>query len=123
MTTTLQRPAPTPDAASGTTGEETSRRRELRKLVVLAVGALLVASMLPVALRLGGLSDGSSAAPFSMVPRAVLVAAVAAPVAVWAAISLRDTAVRTFGGVGGDVIGAGVEVALTVLLVLLTVAW
>lgn len=89
-------------------------------LVVLAVGALLVASVLPVALLLG---DGSSAAPCWMVARAVLVAAVAAPVAVWAAISLRDKAVRTFGGVGGDVIGAGVEVALTVLLVLLTVAW
>lgn len=58
-----------------------------------------------------------------MTTRAVLVAAAAVPVAIWAAISLRDKAASTFGGVGGDVIGAGVEVALTVLLVLLTVAW
>lgn len=92
-------------------------------LVVVAVGALLVASVLPVALLLEGLGDGSSASPFWLTTRAVLVAAAAAPVAVWAAVWLRDKAVRTFGGVGGDVIGAGVEVALTVLLVLLTVAW
>lgn len=92
-------------------------------LVVLAVGALLVASVLPVALLLGGLGDGSSTAPSGSTARALLVAAAAVPAAIWAAISLRDRAASTFGGVGGDVIGAGVEVALTVLLVLLTVAW
>lgn len=89
-------------------------------LVALAVGALLVASVLPVALLLGGLGDGSSTGSAA---RALLVAAAAVPAAIWAAISLRDRAASTFGGVGGDVIGAGVEVALTVLLVLLTVAW
>lgn len=35
---------------------------------------------------------------------------------------LRHRAVRTFGGVGGDVLGAGVEVALTASLVVMAVA-
>ncbi|WP_372430519.1 hypothetical protein [Janibacter melonis] len=35
---------------------------------------------------------------------------------------MRERAARTFGGVGGDVIGAGVEVALTASLVVMTVA-
>ena len=89
-------------------------------LATLAVSALLVASVLPVALQHGGLDSSTS---LWVTVRALLIGALAAPAAVWAAISLRDRAARTFGGVGGDVIGAGVEVALTVLLVLLTVAW
>ena len=88
-------------------------------LATLAVSALLVASVLPVALP--GSPDSSTSLWVTV--RTLLIGALAAPAAVWAAISLRDRAARTFGGVGGDVIGAGVEVALTVLLVLLTVAW
>lgn len=86
-------------------------------LLAVLVTAALTAVTLPVAL--------------SVVPghslweavRSVLVPAVAAFAGLRAATALRDKASMTFGGVNGDVIGAGVEVALTTTLVLLTLAW
>lgn len=90
-------------------------------LLTLAASLLLVLAVVPVLLELRPGVDTDSELWASV--RLLVLAAVAAPVAVRAATALRDKAVRTFGGVGGDVIGAGVEVALTVILVLLTVAW
>lgn len=55
--------------------------------------------------------------------RLLSVTVLAVIVAAAAATSLRDKASRTFGGVNGDVLGAGVEVSLAVSLVVMTVAW
>lgn len=74
--------------------------------VVLALATLLAADV--------GTGSGT---------RALLVGLLAAPAAVGAAIVLRGRATRTLGGVNGDVIGASIEVALAVVLVVLTVAW
>lgn len=92
-------------------------------LLVLVVSAVLVAAVLPVALRQGVLDDWGSSGGSWITARAPVVAAVAAPAGVWAATAVRDKATRVLGGVNGDVIGAGIEVALTTILVLLTVAW
>ncbi|KRE38435.1 hypothetical protein ASG73_05710 [Janibacter sp. Soil728] len=92
-------------------------------LLTIAVAAVLVAAALPVVDTLP--PDGSPGSPdlaWSTI-RMLAVAALAAPIAVLAAARFRDKAARAFGGVNGDVIGAGIEVALTVVLVLLTVAW
>lgn len=78
-------------------------------LVLLAVTPL--ANVLGVAFETGGTA------------RLGLVTALAVLLSSQAAVFLRKRATRTFGGVNGDVLGAGVEVALTILLVLMTVAW
>lgn len=92
-------------------------------LLALVVSAVVVASGLPVALLPGQLGDAGPAVGPWLTARALVVTAVAVPVAIRSAVALRDRAARVFGGVGGDVIGAGVEVTLTVVLVVLTVAW
>lgn len=91
--------------------------------LTLAVSLVLFLSILPAvaALRLGA-EIGSPDQLWSIV-RVVVVAGLSVPVAMYTATAVRDRAARTFGGVNGDVIGAGVEVALTVTLVLLTMAW
>lgn len=89
-------------------------------LLALVVSALVVVSGLPAALlpaHLGGSTAGW------LTVRTLVVTAVAVPLAIRSAVAVRDRASRAFGGVGGDVIGAGIEVALTVALVVLTVAW
>lgn len=53
MTTTLQRPAPSPGASDPSSGAEVSRRRELRKLVILAVGVVLSLAALVVSVTIG----------------------------------------------------------------------
>ena len=55
-------------------------------------------------------------------PAVLARAALAVLVASQLAVVLRERTARTFGGVGGDVLGAGVEVALTASLVVMTVA-
>lgn len=86
-------------------------------LAVLATAALVAATLLAViTLALPGSSVWGPV-------RGLLVAAVAGLAGIRAAVMLRDKASLTFGGVGGDVIGAGVEIALTTTLVLLTLAW
>ena len=86
-------------------------------LLALTVTAVLVLSVWPAVLA------HHDAADTGAVVRVAVAAAAAAPLGMWAAIVLRAKAARTFGGVSGDVIGAGVEIALTVILVTLTLGW
>ncbi|MGN7246721.1 adenosylcobinamide-GDP ribazoletransferase [Janibacter anophelis] len=86
-------------------------------LLALTVTAVLVLSVWPVVLAHGDAPD------MWAVARLVAAAAAAAPMGLWAAIVLRAKAARAFGGVSGDVIGAAVELALTVVLVTLTLGW
>ncbi|WP_068262832.1 adenosylcobinamide-GDP ribazoletransferase [Janibacter limosus] len=92
-------------------------------LLTLVVAAVLVAAVSPMVVVLRPDALGDSSTPLWLTTRMLLVTALAAPIAMLAAVRVRDKAARVIGGVNGDVIGAGVEVALTVVLVLLTVAW
>lgn len=83
----------------------------------LALSVLLVVlPMLLVAVAVAGYG------PDALGTRSVAVAAVAATLAVGAAGLLARRAVRRLGGVTGDVLGAGVEVAFTTVLVVLALA-
>ena len=66
-----------------------------------------------------GLAPVAGAALGSSLAFALVVAAAAVTHA--AAMALRMRATRTFGGVGGDIIGAGIEISLVIVLVLLSV--
>lgn len=90
-------------------------RVPLGHLVLLALFAvaLLFLAALPVLVA----STSSGAWPTG---RALVAAGLAVPLGLGAAVALRERAARTFGGVNGDVLGAGIEVALTVILVTLT---
>lgn len=79
-------------------------------LLLVAVALVVVLAALPLAASTGDL------------PAVLAGAALAVLVASQLAVVLRERAARTFGGVGGDVLGAGVEVALTASLVVMTVA-
>ena len=74
-------------------------------LLLLVIGVLVGA--------LAGIALGSSLA-FALV-------VVGAAVTHAGAMAVRMRAMRTFGGVNGDIIGASIELSLTLLLVLLTV--
>ncbi|WP_435198030.1 adenosylcobinamide-GDP ribazoletransferase [Janibacter sp. GS2] len=86
-------------------------------LLAVAAAAALVAAGVPVTAVLAPDESTWSST------RSLLLPALAALAGTGAAIALRERAARTLGGVNGDVIGAGVEVALTTTLVLLTLAW
>ena len=90
-----------------------------------ALGAAFVGTVPPGAaillLLLLGVLVGAvaGAALGSSLAFALVVAAAAVTHA--AAMALRMRATRTFGGVGGDIIGAGIEISLVIVLVLLSV--
>lgn len=83
-------------------------------LLQSVVVALVVAACWPLVSDLG--LEGREAA------RPLLVAALAVGLGAQAAVVLRDRATRVLGGVGGDVLGGGIEIALTTSLVIMTVA-
>ncbi|GGK26770.1 adenosylcobinamide-GDP ribazoletransferase [Pilimelia terevasa] len=79
------------------------------------LGALVAGTVGPAALALGFLATAALAVP--AVPGRWWQGPVAVAVALAAAVLLVRHAVRRFGGVTGDVLGAAVEVAVTVTLV------
>ena len=91
--------------------------------VAPALAALLVAGLAAL-LALAALPQAAALAPVGSWPflRVPLVAVAAVGLATCCVVLVRDKAVRTLGGVGGDLLGAGVEIALTVILVVLTLA-
>ena len=83
-------------------------------LLQSAVALLVVAACWPLVASLG--LEGQELA------RALVVAALAVGLGAQAAVLLRDRATRVLGGVNGDVLGGGVEIALATSLVVMTVA-
>lgn len=111
-----------------TTGTPAAAGSSLGRVFVGAVPApsAWILQLLMVVLLLVAVTPLASAlALFSAGPalRLVLVSVLAVLLSAQGAVALRNKAIRTFGGVNGDVLGAGVEVALTVSLVMMTVAW
>ncbi|WP_068251507.1 adenosylcobinamide-GDP ribazoletransferase [Janibacter corallicola] len=110
----LSRAVPAVVCAHGTPAAEGSRLGAAFVGTVPPFAATCLFMTLTIALAAAGLVHGLAA------PVVTVLAALAALVA---ALWLRRQVIRGLGGVGGDAIGAAVEVALTVTLVCLTVAW
>lgn len=108
----------------GTTAAPGSRLGQAFVGTVPPVAAMVLQSVMIVAVLAACWPLMSTLAPLGETGllRFVTVAALSVALSVQVAVVVRDRAVRTFGGVGGDVLGAGVETALTTSLVLMTVA-
>lgn len=85
--------------------------------------AALVLTVATVALLLVGAVPTLMQLTEAGLLRGITLVGISGALGALAAIAVRDRAVRTLGGVNGDVLGAGIEIALTTVLVVLTLAW
>ena len=110
----LSRAVPAVVCAHGTPAAEGSSLGAAFVGTVPPFAATCLYTALTIALAAAGLVHGLAA------PAVTVLGALAALVA---ALWVRRQVIRGLGGVGGDAVGAAVEIALTVVLVCLTVAW